>query len=336
LSNNLAASSHTYIHQEKERRELVSEGIDIILALFVAVDQQRIFPRTIMTKKTRGQIIVHNKEQILYHFEMAGYQNCRINAYPAFVSEAEERDYKRGINLDLLAPNILFIDLDTKGKSDREFQHELKQILKNIAKVLHGAKPLVISSGHGHHIIIPVNAKEAIENFKDFEPYTNEPSQAFLQFAERCLSFNKSDPSNNPGFKSCLLRVPYTFNSRCIDEGFDPEVKVVQQWDNSQSLPDIDNLLGEFQTLLIDQKLKAEIKEKDNKNRFKQHSHTNMTNTIPYVEKLLDMPIADYRKNAISLILTPYFVNIQHQSNIEAFGRIKEWVSKCDKIRHNY
>jgi hypothetical protein len=73
-----------------------------------------------MTKNTNGQVIVHNKEQIMYWFERANYLDCRINAYPAFVSKAEEQDYKSGINLDIFAPNILFIDLDAKGfKSER-------------------------------------------------------------------------------------------------------------------------------------------------------------------------------------------------------------------------
>jgi len=135
-----------------------------------------------MTKNSQGQIVVHNKESILYWFERANYQDCRINAYPAFLSEAEERDYNRGINLNLFAPNILFIDLDTMDKSKKESQYALKQILKNIGKVLHDVRPLVIWSGHGYHIIIPVNAKDALENFKDFEP-----SQAFLQFAGRWL-----------------------------------------------------------------------------------------------------------------------------------------------------
>jgi Primase X len=45
------------------------------------------------------------------------------------------------------------------------------------------------------------------------------------------------------------------------------------------------------------------------------------------------MSIPDYRKFAISLILAPYLVNIQHLSNTEAFGKIKEWVLKCDKVR---
>jgi Primase X len=45
------------------------------------------------------------------------------------------------------------------------------------------------------------------------------------------------------------------------------------------------------------------------------------------------MSIPDYRKFAISLILAPYLVNIQHLSNTEAFGKIKEWVLKCGKVR---
>ena len=52
----------------------------------------------------------------------------------------------------------------------------------------------------------------------------------FLQFAERHLSLNRADPSNNPRLKSCLLRVPYTFNSKCVDEGKgDAEVKIIQK-----------------------------------------------------------------------------------------------------------
>ena len=83
-------------------------------------------------------------------FERANYQDCRINAYPAFVSKAEEQDYKRGINLDIFAPNILFIDLDAnRFKSDKELQRGLKQICKNIAILLYDVKPLIIWSGHG-------------------------------------------------------------------------------------------------------------------------------------------------------------------------------------------
>ncbi len=46
------------------------------------------------------------------------------------------------------------------------------------------------------------------------------------------------------------------------------------------------------------------------------------------------MPIADYCKNAISLILAPYFVNIQCLSDAEAFGKIKEWILKCNEVKN--
>ena len=59
------------------------------------------------------------------------------------------------------------------------------------------------------------------------------------------------------------------------------------------------------------------------KYQSKQYSHSRLINTIPYIERLLAMPIADYRKYAISLILGPYFVNIQHISDSEAFFKNK-------------
>lgn len=81
----MSRSYSTDTNKEKQRRkQLVSEGVDHILSLFITVDQQRLFPRTIMTKNLNGQIVVHTKEQILYWFEQADYQDCRINAYPAF------------------------------------------------------------------------------------------------------------------------------------------------------------------------------------------------------------------------------------------------------------
>ena len=331
LSSNISCS--TDINQEKQRRkQLVLEGVDLILSLFIVVGQQRLFPRTIMTKNSNGQIVVHTKEQMLYWFEQADYQDCRINAYPAFLSKAEERDYDKGVSLNLFSPNILFIDLDAKRfDSNTSLQRALKQILKNIASLLYDVKPLVLWSGHGYHIIIPVNAKEALENFTDFMEYTTEPSKEFLQFAERFLSLNKADMANNPGFKSCLLRVPYTFNSECLDEGIDAEVKIFQQWDSSKPLPDIDNLLVEFQTFLVDKKLKAELEENKRK-KFNISCAT--TKILPYAERLLHMSIPDYRKFAVSLILAPYFINIQHLSDTEAFCRIKEWLLKCSEVRN--
>jgi hypothetical protein len=167
---------------------MVSEGIDIFLTLFAAVGQKS-FPRTIMTKCTRGQVVVHNKDEIMYYFKACSYEDCRINAYPAFPKD-EEQIYKRQSNLDFLEPNILFIDLDSKKfTGDEELHQALKQILKNIANLLYDCKPLVLWSGHGYHgyhIIVPVNPR-ALECSHDLTQYTCEPSKEFLQFAERHL-----------------------------------------------------------------------------------------------------------------------------------------------------
>ncbi len=69
-------------------------------------------------------------------------------------------------------------------RSDIISQPMLKQICINIATLLYDVKPWIIWSGRGYHIIIPVNAKEALENYEECTSYVNEPSKAFLQFAE--------------------------------------------------------------------------------------------------------------------------------------------------------
>jgi hypothetical protein len=55
--------------------------------------------------------------------------------------------------------------------------------------------------------------------------------------------------------------------------------------------------LVEFQTYLIDKRLKAEVKEeKTVKNRHYICDSAGICNTtIPYIEKLLEMPLEDYR-----------------------------------------
>src|SRR6478672_4173459 len=99
------------------RRQKVLQGINTILSLFSTVNQQRIFPRKIMTKKTRGKITVYSIEQMMRAFEDANFEDCRINGFSSFLNEAEERDYENGINQNIFAPSILFIDLDQKDFS---------------------------------------------------------------------------------------------------------------------------------------------------------------------------------------------------------------------------
>src|SRR4051812_3473402 len=111
-----------------------------------------------------------------------------------------------------------------------------------------------------------------------------------------------SDINNNPAFKSCLLRIP--FNSKHDEQN--REVKIIHQWDGFR--PRINSLLYHFYIYLADRKLK----EFNNMRKNQTESHyTFRGNTIPWIEKLLETPIDDYRKNAVNLILAPYLINIK-------------------------
>ena len=183
------------------RRQKVVEGIDLLFSLFSLVGQQRLFPRKIMTSATKGQVTVYSAEEILKKFEEADYKDCRINAYPSFLNDAEEKDYENGVNLNFFAPNILFIEVDLKDfVSKKELDKNINKISKHILKTLHGSKPLILWSGRGYHVIIPVKSTEALENFEEFEAISEKPSSEFLQFVKTFLSFDKADKANTPDF----------------------------------------------------------------------------------------------------------------------------------------
>ena len=55
--------------------------------------------------------------------------------------------------------------------------------------------------------------------------------------------------------------------------------------------------------------------------------------SIRWMEKLLQTPIDDYRKNAISLILAPYLINIKKLSYDDALNAITSWLDKCKQLR---
>jgi hypothetical protein len=68
------------------------------------------------------------------------------------------------------------------------------------------------------------------------------------------------------------------------------------------------------------------------KNQTESH-YTFRGNTIAWIEKLIDTPIDDYRKNAVSLILAPYLINVKRLSCDHAFNIINSWLTKCGKLR---
>jgi hypothetical protein len=171
------------------------------------------------------------------------------------------------------------------------------------------------------HICQPVEAMvlEQEDKFAQFD----HPSQTFLRFAAQFLSQHKSDTNNNPAFKSCLLRVPGSYNSKYIEEN--EQVKIIQRWDGFR--PRANPLYYHFYIYLADKKLK----EFNNLQTNKTESYRG--NTITWIEKLLEIPIDDYRKNAVNLILAPYLINIKKLSYDAALNIINDWLSKCGKSR---
>jgi hypothetical protein len=300
---------------------MVSEenGIDFILTHL----EEPLFPRTISTYRSEGrQFEVFSKEEMIKAFEQSDFLDCRVNAYPSYT------EYK-GINRQ--APNFLFIDLDKDiVETARAHRLALTNTLRNIKEKLSEAYPTVLWSGNGYHIYQPIEAfvleEEEVFSSNEFD----QPSKAFLRFAEQYLSNNKSDPSHNPSFKSCMIRIPGSFNSKCILEGKDSEVKIIQRWDGYR--PKINLLLRSFHAYLVDQRIKELQRQKEQIKKYRQ-KHGDDVNDIKWIEILLETPISDYRKNAINLILAPYLINIKKLPYTDAFNIIKDWLNKCDSLR---
>jgi hypothetical protein len=189
-------------------------------------------------------------------------------------------------------------------------------------------------TGGGYHIYQPVNCPTALENITEFQKF-EKPSQEFLRFAKDNLSNGKADKNNNPSFKSCLLRIPGSINSK-----YDAEVKIVQKW-NKVRPPIPREFIEEFRTYLIQKKIdekehrqKMLLKLKRQQNNYKNNTPTNNRNYYEWIHKrILSKPCPDYRKIIVNLILAPYLVVIKKLSYEESYHIINEWLQKCDLLR---
>lgn len=300
----------------------IEKNLDFILEHF----NSPLFPRTIMTKTIGYQKEVYNKQEVLSHFRAAKYQDCRINAYPYYTG------YK-GINLT--AAGFIMIDLDLK---DFDHVHErlnttLHKTLMKIDGTFHSV-PTVLWTGNGYHVYQPMDGfvLEEIDRFNQFvDSNKKDLTSRFMQFAEGYFTDNKGDPQHRPSIKSCLIRVPGTINSKC-----NQEVKIVQRWNGIR--PSINYILRDFRTRLVSEIIedKRKVKSyskwpKPTKKRFYNFGYT--FNSIPWIEKLLQTPIADNRKYVIWRILVPYLFNIKMLSEAEVSEIIQTWLNKCRALR---
>jgi hypothetical protein len=296
----------------------IKENLDFILSHL----DNPLFPRTIMTRALGYQKEVSNAEEALAYFKASNYEDCRINAYPAFT------DYQ-GINF--IAPSFIIIDLDLKDfESQQMLDKTLRKTLNKINKVFHGSHPTVLWTGGGYHIYLPIRGLvlEEIDRFACFKgPRKKDLTSRFMQFAENCFTNKKSDPQHRPSIKSCLIRIPGTVNSK-----YNQEVRIVQTWDGKRS--PIQYLLRDYRTWLVAEKINDKQKEKRSwKSRGIKNFSYNRADTIQWIEKLLQTPIADHRKYVLWRIIIPYLFNIRKLADSEVASIVQAWLDGCATVR---
>ncbi len=314
------------------RKELSeSQDLDFILNHL----SKPVFPRKISTYESSNRTFqVDNMDEIIIAFLDSKFIDCRINAFPLL------RDGKSWI------PDLFFIDLDLSDFKSRKNELDIAKahILRNISKYFgKNTKPTVLWSGNGYHVIQPVNCpvndyliNQRFREFADSRLIVNgNPAEEFLRFAKILLSDNKADKSHNPSFRSCLLRIPGSINSKN-----NVTVKIIQEWNGYR--PTITKeLFTMFHEYLIQKKIDFELEqEKQIKEleKWKRKNHNNnfgnnFHNYYNWIERLLETPVDDCRKEIVELILVPYLVKIKGLTDNEVRQIIKEWLQKCESLR---
>jgi hypothetical protein len=227
----------------------VEAGLDFILNHL----QEPLFPRKVMTRDIGYQLEVFDKEMTLRYYKSSNYHDSRINAYPSFT------EY-HGINRTPVS--FLMVDLDLKDFGRRNGSKEPKILLEKVLKKSlekikdFGGNPTVLWTGNGYHIYLPVAGfiLEEYEIFYEFTKYFDKDlTSLFIQFAEEYFTDYAADRLHNPAVKSCLLRIPGSLNSKCIENENELGVAIIQKWDGKR--PHIQPLLRDFRRWLIQKRI---------------------------------------------------------------------------------
>jgi hypothetical protein len=289
-----------------------------------------------MTIREKYQFTVTSRDEVFSKCKKSGFLDCRINAY------AEYTEYKGIIRQP---PNFVFIDLDLANfEMDRKkLDLRLKRTLKNIED--YRGFPTVLWTGNGYHIYLPINAivldqesifsKEKFPSlFSSIGKYSNwSVSEVFLKYAEIFFTNGKADPMHNPKYKTCLIRIPGSYNSKLLCNGYSKEeslVKIVQKWKGVR-IP-VQYLLKNFRRWLFQEELNERLnlskrKVIKNKSRYANSSQ------IEWIERILKTSLNDYRKLCLWKILCPYLINIKKLSFEESTYLLENWLNNCNNLQ---
>jgi hypothetical protein len=312
----------------------VREGIDFILSHFEG--RQQLFPRKISTAfSSNKQFTVYNKEQILNECIKANFIDCRINAYPVL----DNNNYHSYSNIQ--APNLIFIDIDLdKNLSYQEAKTKLEKLksksMKIIKEKLEGCQPTILWTGNGYHFYIVIDSRP-LELIKELSELSQKPSEEFLKYAELIFSNKKKDSSHNPSFKSSLLRIPYTFNSKNLNRKDEPgqirsEIKIIQEFDKNFVQSINIKLIRDFRLWLADIDLKRKKTSRFQNKSCEITSKSGIVKKYFWIEKLLQTPLPCFRRYCLYRILVPYVVNVRKLNSEKCFDVLKTWLDKCNMI----
>jgi hypothetical protein len=143
------------------------------------------------------------------------------------------------------------------------------------------------------------------------------------------FSNKKKDLAHNTSFRSSLLRMPYTFNSKN-----QTEVKIIQEFDKN-NMPTINaELLRCFRLWLVDNDIREKQQKLKNEryNKRLSNSKEDTKKNYVWIEKLLQTPIPCFRRYCLYRIVVPYLVNIKELEHNEYFNILKKWLEKCDRL----
>lgn len=106
----------------------------------------------------------------------------------------------------------------------------------------------------------------------------------------------------------------------------------MQKWNGLR--PPIQYLLRDFRTWLVAEKIDDKLTEKrPSRHRSIKGIGYYKTDTISWIEMLLQTPIVDHRKYVIWRILVPYLFNVKKLPDNEVVNILNSWMNSCSMIR---
>lgn len=324
--------------------EDIRYGLDVVLSSF----EKPYFPRRISTFATHDkQVLINSIDEAIEMFIQSNLLDCKISAYKYPVPELD------GINRQI--PNFFLSDLDRKDfDTDELLEQRLQQTLHNFDKILYGAKPTVIWSGGGYHLLQSLDADIVLEEESIFKEFlTFEPSRKLMSYAEMKMTNNKCDSVHNHtvAFNNCMIRVPNSYNSKYVRKSGDVDlvrskVRIIQLGNHSTYLPNIRYLLEDLWEYLIHLRNKETVNRLETDRRRIKFQINHPYDVTPpgvkierwnsktdWVERLIEKPLDDGRKYCIVFVLLPYFINIRRLSDIDAYNKTIAWLEKSRSVK---